>query len=546
MTGDADLSGIPVDDIEEIQIIKGGADTKFNYSGAIGGVINIITKKDKKDSVYISSQIFSRFYYPDQFTSDDNKFKEFSRWYDFFDTQSANVNFRFTRDLVSFRLFCEGNRAANNFIYSDETGVKRRRDGNGIWDVKASTGVLLNLPYRVNIDFSGSFYFGDKNIPGPVNNKTPGHQRDYAGGGSFLFESKYVGTDRIRTEFIADYKFQSISWDQVGLNSIHNVHTLFITDRWTFKPTGWLDIGVGGDFSYDFADSSSLGQIHNYNGGGYVNFEFNISNKVIITQSNKLVYSKLYPIFIPKIGLVVNINDEFQFKHNIFRSFKNPSLNDLYWPSDNFAKGNPNLLPEDGIGTDFIISYQRPKVLRAESSIYFNYLHNSINWQPSGGKWSPVNLGEMLVFGSEHEITTDFSKYIEISAAYHFCYTLVSSGEDKSGSVVKFADNKRAVYKPVHTLNFGVNIRWNSGNLLFSGVFVSERYSTILNVSELKPYFTFDIDFKQRVGIVTLFATFKNIFNYFYFTMDGYPATNGSFITGIKVEYEKLLNQKKQ
>ena len=57
----ANLSRIPIDNIYEIQILKGGSSTVIHGDGAVGGSINIITKNPKylKDGVNIKSSIKS-------------------------------------------------------------------------------------------------------------------------------------------------------------------------------------------------------------------------------------------------------------------------------------------------------------------------------------------------------------------------------------------------------------------------------------------------------------------------------------------------------
>ena len=51
--GWVDLSRIPVDAIDHIEIVRGGASSLWG-TGAIGGVINIITKKSDKPQINIS------------------------------------------------------------------------------------------------------------------------------------------------------------------------------------------------------------------------------------------------------------------------------------------------------------------------------------------------------------------------------------------------------------------------------------------------------------------------------------------------------------
>ncbi len=55
----ANLDNIPIDDIERVEIIRGGGAVMYG-SDAIGGVVNIITKKKKDNSVTLSAGNFGR------------------------------------------------------------------------------------------------------------------------------------------------------------------------------------------------------------------------------------------------------------------------------------------------------------------------------------------------------------------------------------------------------------------------------------------------------------------------------------------------------
>jgi vitamin B12 transporter len=47
-SGEFDVSQVDISNVERIEVIYGGSDTKYNVSGALGGVINIITVKKQK------------------------------------------------------------------------------------------------------------------------------------------------------------------------------------------------------------------------------------------------------------------------------------------------------------------------------------------------------------------------------------------------------------------------------------------------------------------------------------------------------------------
>jgi len=540
-SGQIDLSLIPVSNIEEIQLIKGGSDTKYNLSGAIGGVINIITKKNNKAGFKIFSSIYNLFYYPNFYYIGygENKKKYFSKIYDFFDTQKLNLGFRIGNNIVYWDLYAEGNRAFNHFIYKDNDDISRRTVDNEIWDASASSSLKFNLPLYMKLYFSGSYFYANKNIPGPMTSTTPGKQIDHLATATIFYDADFVGHEKIDTEFIVNYKYHNLQWYDPETNNSHNLYTLNTINRWGFLVTGWLTIRTGGDFTYNYLDSNHIGKIHLLDGGFFLTAEFSILSISKIIPSNKLLLTNNYPIPIPKLGLVFYIGKYFILKNNFYRTYRLPSINDLYWPKDSMGEGNPDLNPEDGIGGDIILEFNYPGILSAETSVYINYLKDAIQWQPdSGGVWKPKNIGEAFYFGIDNEIKSDFSKYVTLTTSYSFLLTYVLTEE------YNFEDDKRIPYRPMHTLGLGISINWKNGNINLIGHYESERFIAVNNITKLNQFFKLDINFSQTIKIVTIFASIKNTFNYLYFLSDQYPMPGGSITLGVKINYEKKFKNK--
>lgn len=537
-SGGFDLSQIPVNDIEEIQIISGGSDSKYNFSGAIGGVINIITQKKSKPGFSISGSIYNLFYYPG-FYYMQNGIKRFSKPYDLFDTQKVNLSFGIGNKNVHWSISGEGNRAFNHYVYKDHQNIKRRRINNGVWDGSGRTSLTINLPYHMKIILSGSFYYGNKYIPGAITSKNIGHQYDYVASSSIFFDADLVGHEKIDTEFIISYQFKKLDWAEQTLINTHDLNTLKVINKWGFIVTNWLTINTGSDFEYSNLNSNSLGKINIFNGGGFLSSTFSIKNIAKIIPSVKLIYFDKYPIAIPKLGFVFNIGKYFTLKNNYFRLIKTPTINELYWPEDSYGKGNPDLLHEDGAGGDIILEFSRPDILNAESSFYINYMHNAILWKPSPkGIPQPNNVGEAFYFGMDHSAKSDFSKHVTLEGSYSFLLTYLLTKD------FTFTSDKRMPYKPMHVFGFGIYFNWKSGNINFIGHFESERFTKTLNITELKPFFTFDINFSQTIKIVTIFASVKNAFNFLYYLIDGYPVPGGSIVMGVRLSYKgKFKNE---
>lgn len=541
-SGEFDLSHLAVADVEKIEIVKGGSDTKYNISGACGGVINIITQKKHTPGWNVFASISNLSYYPGQYYYKQNKSKTQTAAMDLFDTQEIAAGFSLGNKIVYTNVNAIFHRAANHFLFKDDNFKIRRRVNNEVYDAGTNVSVHFSLPYDMQLQISDKFYYGDKNIPGTMTSTTLGKQKDLFNNVSAILKMNKVGTERIKTELLSNYKFDQIDYEEPGTDSLHRLHTINVINRWDFDVTAWLNLSAGGDFAFNYLDSTDCGQITKLDGGASVTAEFSIGNHVQLIPSAKLVYYKEYPIVIPKAGALFFLPAGFTIKSNFYRTFKQPSINQLYWGESNHAKGNPDLRYEDGWGADVILEYEKAGILKADSSFYAHYYLDKIQWGTnSAGQWTPTNVGKALYFGSDNSLITDLPTFTQFGIDYHFVLTyLLSNG-------LTLEDDKRIMYTPVHSLSAHVDFSWKSGSISLIGKYTSERYTSNLNISALDPYFTFDISFMQHIGdYVIVFAAVKNMLNAYYFETEGYPTPGGSVTIGVKVQAGGNWKDKKE
>ena len=540
-SGEFDLSHLAIADVEKIEIVKGGSDTKYNISGACGGVINIITQKKHQAGWKVFGSISNLSYYPGQYYYKQNKNKTQTAAMDLFDTQEISTGFSLGNDFVYGSVNTTFHRAGNHFLYRDDSYKIRRRINNEIYDAAGNASVQFSLPYDIQLVISDNFYYGDKKIPGVMTSTIIGKQKDLFNKTSALLKMGKVGTDRIKTELLTSYKFDQIDYEEPGTDSLHQLHTVNVINRWDFSITSWLNLSTNGDFTFNYLDSTDCGQITKFDGGASVTAEFSIGNYVQLIPSTKIMYYKEYPIVTPKLGALFFLPAGFTIKTNFYRMFKQPSINQLYWGESVYAKGNPDLRYEDGWGGDIILEYEKAGILKADSSFYVNYYMDKIQWSTnSAGQWTPTNIGEALYFGSDNSLSTDLPTFVQFGIDYHFVMTyLLSYG-------LTLEDNRRIMYTPVHSLSAHVDFSWKTGTVSLIGKYTSERYTSNLNISFLEPYFTFDISFEQNIWkYFTVFASVKNMLNAYYFETENYPMPGGNITIGLRVQADGKWKDKK-
>jgi len=533
-TGGADLGSIPIGIVKKVEVVKGGADTNYSYSGAVGGVINIITETDiKRDTIGFFFDANNIFYYPNYYYKSGDSTKYFSGIRDVFDTQKVNTGFFIGNKVVSWNLSCEGAYANNGYIYKDLKSNNKKMNNNEIWEISPKTSLNFNLPHYMKLFINGYYYRGDKNIPGSLTSANLSKQIDDNCFVNIKYDADMVGVDTIDAELTFSYKMNNNLWKEKYSQDSHLLHSIFTSNRWNFLPLNWLKITFGGDFQFDYLLSSSIGEKYRINGGGFVTVEFDIKKIISIAPSIKIVYYKDYPIPIPKIGFAAVLGKYFIFKNNFYGNYRAPTLNDLYWREDAYAVGNQNLKYEIGVGGDASLEFYKKGYLRASSSVYVNWTKDLILWHSSGGKWKPSNVGQALVIGSENFIETDFSKYFSMNIAYNYAKTFCVN------EVYDYADDKRIPYTPEHSFSFGIKVNWISGNISMNGIYESLKYTTIVNYSKIDPYFKLDISINQKLNkYLEIYSVFNNIFNTSYFLIENYPLPGGGVTVGLKVNYE--------
>ena len=163
-SGDFNFYSIDPLSIERIEVIHGGSDTKYNVSGALGGVINIITVKKANPGWSFGGSIANTSYLPGQY----NKYGGGTggpHWQDLVDSQNVNLFGAYGAELYSLTLSVFGNRAGNHYLFKDYFDITRRKEGNEIFDAGASVSFIRSIGDLSKLIASVSFYYGDKNIP---------------------------------------------------------------------------------------------------------------------------------------------------------------------------------------------------------------------------------------------------------------------------------------------------------------------------------------------------------------------------------------------
>jgi len=560
---------IPVSIIERTEVVKGAFSSLYG-SSAIGGVINVITKKPTYKP-YTSVNLNTGFY---QKLSDSLKFTD-----KLLSFKGINVLHSNTLNKFSYLLNLD---IKQNDGYAEQTEYKFYSGlGKFTYDLFGNRDLELTLqytnsesgfphywrvdpgkyaePYKTN-----PYYIGDKinketqsvdvNYNAVANSKTKYNSRFYYY--KLYSKSTYNPKNPVSIEygqagenfetFITSYNFGNIS--QVDYN-INNRHYL-----------------IGGiDLQWNVVRSSPseilYGDQQQYNIGAYIQEQWNIFMKEEIpvlsaTIGGRFDYNKFIGSFeelkvSPKLSLLYSpqskspVLNNTSYRFLLGRAFRAPSIAELYFKKELFGGFNfiynPNLMPEDMTSLEIGFRKQFKKRFNIDVSFFFNVYENLIQYVNIGptpnGPFQVQNVAKAQVRGFEFLI--DYKSHTnflgeKFEYGIEFDYTYLDARDLSQGR-----GDDLLPYKPRHLLNSTINLFYFGFNLNVNGKYVSEIEEVYFyKYEEPKDYFIMNMKLSKTLGKhVSLFVAVNNLTDKFYQELERIAAPNRNFNAGINLEF---------
>ncbi|MDR0554627.1 MAG: TonB-dependent receptor [Treponema sp.] len=533
-SGEFDYNAIDINSIERIEVIYGGSDSRYNVSGAIGGVINIVTVKRLKPGWRMAGSLSNMSAMPGSY------YKPYAgnqppRYEDLADTQNITFSAGLGLENTSVSLNWFGSRAANHFLYDDNFGRRRRKENSEVWDTGFSAAVVQEFDDLSKFIVNGSLYYGDKNITESGYSELYSNYRDVSTRENILWEMPRAFHDALAMEASLSHAAQN----QKSAGTATDIHAVMAINRWTWYPLPALTLRFGGDYRYALAETGAYHDRHD--GGLSLGAEWLPHRSLTLIPSIKLaLQSRGGAVPVPKFGVLWKPAEALVIKNNYFRSYKIPDMVDLYWQGGD-ARGDPDLKPEDGWGGDLGAAWNHrfggnaggPR-LALEGNGFAQWYDQSIHWY--NGR--PRNVGGAFYFGMDTaaRLTLPLAggpfESLGVSLTYQYMMSwLLAYG-------YTWESDKRIPYMPVHRPGLRVELAWKGGSLALSGVYEAERvaedYTTVLD-----PWFSLTVNANQKIGErFAAFAVIRNALDQRYQSFKGYPMPGITVTVGIKANFE--------
>lgn len=516
LSASQDLSEIPVEQIEHIEVVRGGASALYGPN-AIGGVINVISKRSMHSGSPISHVGFEKRSYGNQ----SYRLDFGSRWkrldYFFFANNQREGGFRDNSD-------------ARTYNVGGNVGVSMGKAGKFLFDVgsfHANAGmpgqifpaippnrfdnrIEKQAPTRDARQITDSAYVRTSYmVPLPANALATLRMFGSRRRVRFDIPSFAVDTDRVEQSKGGEGQFE-LPWDfLVGGN--------FVRDR--------LDSRNATDTRLNYISSTE-----NY--GFFIQKTFKVDRFTLIPSGRLDHHSVAGESKNPRVLLMADITSWLRYSGSAARSFRAPTIDDLYTPFTNFGggfsyQGNPNLRPEKAWTYDSGL-----EVHTSSSSVRVSYFRANITdliQTTSALASTSVNVGKARRQGMEIEIDQELSDQFSHSLNYTYLENL--------GTPPGFTDLVPLRLSPRHTVNYLTTLRPIAHARIDNTFrYRSSRYEGNNNSStKLIDVFLWDLRLAYEIRQLELYIGVENLTNKRYEDRGGYPLPGQRYFGGVSL-----------
>lgn len=525
--GTFDFSSLSLNDIERIEIVKGGFTERVSDEGAVGGAIYITTKKQNLGQHFTISSGLKTFF------NKDLPLDTFTQSFGY-SGQLSSSSFLKTN--------IQGTFANNQFFYLDYLNQKQLEKNSRVIDGSASADYTLFFGKGNSFSVKELFYAGNKNTPGTKSQSYAGNQKDYNNNLSLKINLPEVRPG-LKIESALAWLSNTRFYTEKSSYSEHFVNTGKYLLTADYSKLSFFKDHAGLTLDYTHLNSSNDG-IHNQISGALKNTaDFIIKkdaseNSFCITLPLAVRFSNKNFAFTPKLGLAYKTRYA-DFLLDGYRMVQYPNMDDLYWQGDGNS-GNPDLEPEKGWGADFTINVH-DCFLPFSICAFTNYYECKIQWVMTSSGYRPENISSAFYAGIDFDIEKSFFKdRLVFCGSAEYLYTRLL---DKR---IKATYGKRIMWTPDLTASASIKVNIPSSGKLKKSTFILEanymgkRYKSNLNAAYMEPYLLINLcsqlTFTKKEWSFIPYFRIDNLLNQNYEAIDNYAMPMISSSLGLKIE----------
>ncbi|MDD3967882.1 MAG: TonB-dependent receptor [Proteiniphilum sp.] len=486
---------------ERVEVVRGPASMLYG-SNALGGVINIITKKEREEGFRNNARLMYGSY--DSFSADAATGWKRQQFY-------GNAGIGYNRS--------DGHRPDMEF--EQLNGYARMGyDLSQHW----SSSVDLNLSRTTSSN------------PGKVTNPILDNDADITRGvGSAVFENNYAnssgavklfynfgsheindGVPATSSYIPLEYRFRSDDF-MAGV-SLYQSYAFFPGNRITAGFDHFRFGGKAWNRYPDESDNVTLADAERYSTAGFLNMRQSLlENRITLNAGVRLEHHKQKGAeWIPQLGFTYAPASHTVLKAIVGKGFRNPTIREMYM----FPPQNADLLPERLMNYELsllqVIPYYR---LHFGLNLFYINGNNMIQMEPGVGKWG--NSGEVENKGVEGELTWQATRGLQLTANYSYL--------DMTHPVLA---------APEHKFYAGGTYTTDKWSLSSGLMLVGDLYTSVNPIAGKESFVLWDARAQYSLPTgVDLFLRGENLMDESYQINDGYPMPGRTFYGGLQFRF---------
>jgi vitamin B12 transporter len=515
--GQMDFSLIPPQIIDRIEIVQGGMSILYG-SSAVGGVINIITKKGKKLDAFFSGSAVAASYLPQEYAQDGSTHPASAAV--LADGVTTALSFGHNFGPFSFLLSGNFDWLRNEYPYTDG-GIISQRDNAGLLGGNAFASIAF--PWQTgDVTVTGIYGRQGIGVPGSLSSPTPAaHEAgEWLQAVASLHESNFF-TDVLsldaKLSVNGRYRLDEPPSEESRLESV------FAEVAQKAIAADFLSFIYGGNFAFDHVAGNVFGEYSRTAGSIFLSTPLSIAEVVRIYPAVRLDLNSQFGAELTYgLGTSLALSAVSTLKLSLAKSFRAPTLIDLYYPS----YGNPDLKPERGWHADLGFALKTEK-LKLESALFARLMTDEITFDPVTS--APRNVSQSFYPGWETQTEIRFIEHFFVEAAYTFIYSFDLSG----GKTL--ADDRRVSQVPLHEAHLYLSYKTDDTLIRLGFDFQSEK-SDFTQTKTLPAHLILNANFRQKLAsCLTLAVSLENILNAQYQMVYGYPMPGISLHWGLEI-----------
>ena len=500
------LMGHPIADAyqtmmaERVEVLRGPASVLYG-SNAMGGVINIVTRKMQEDGIRTNINIGAGSYGSVQ-TEVTNRIRK-GRF-------SSTVTASYNRT--------DGHRA--DMAFEQYGGyAKLGYDFTDNWKVWGDVNVT-----RFNATNPGSvmkpYIDNDQRITrGMTSFALENHYEKTSAALSFFYnwgdhwinDGYQPGGEPLQYRFNSNDQMLGVSWYQ-SIQLFQGNRLTVGADYFHFGGEAWNQFFDG---HRETSADKSLNEV-----AGYVDFRQDIAAWLTLDAGARVDYhSQTGTEFIPQVGLAFHLPENAEIKAMASKGFRNPTIREMYM----FSPQNPDLKPEKLWNYELSFS-QRLMDNRLSYGLNMFYI-NGENLiirlpNPNGSGMLNQNSGEIENWGAEANVGYQFNPVWSVMANYSWLHM-----------------ENPVLASPEHKLYGGVNFRkgrWSAS----TGIQYVKGLYTDLDAATKENFVLWDMQGSfKATNYLSFYVRGENLLAQRYEINAGYPMPKATFMGGVNINF---------